>query len=80
MGLKFYFELLDKVDEMSFTNHDDKKRFVYIIRRIIKKLNDTSPMHLILKITFAASISIMLHVWHHWQVIKMLRSGFLRRE
>ena len=32
------------------------------------------------KITFAASIYIMLHVWHHWQVIKMLRSGFLRRE
>lgn len=32
------------------------------------------------KTTFAASISIMRHVWHHWQVIKMLRSGFLRRE
>ena len=40
MGLKFYFELLDKVDEMSFTNHDDKKRFVYIIRRIIKKMTE----------------------------------------
>lgn len=38
MELKFYFELLDKVDEMSFSNHDDKKRFVYIIRRIIRKM------------------------------------------
>ena len=25
MELKFYFELLEKVDEMSFSNHDDKK-------------------------------------------------------
>lgn len=40
MELKFYFELLDKVDEMSFSNYDDKKRFVYIIRRIIKKLTE----------------------------------------
>lgn len=38
MELKFYFELLEKVDEMSFSNHDDKKRFVYIIRRIIRKM------------------------------------------
>lgn len=38
MGLKFYVELLEKVDDMSFSNHDDKKRFVYIIRRIIRKM------------------------------------------
>ena len=38
MELKFYFELLDKIDDMSFSNHDDKKRFAYIIRRIIKKM------------------------------------------
>lgn len=38
MGLNFYFELLEKVDEMSFSSDDDKKRFVYIIRRIIKKM------------------------------------------
>ena len=40
MELRFYFELLEKVDDMSFSNHDDKKRFVYIIRRIIKKLTE----------------------------------------
>jgi hypothetical protein len=40
MELKFYFELLEKVDEMSFSNCDDKKRFVYIVRRIIKKLTE----------------------------------------
>lgn len=38
MELKFYVELLEKVDEMSFSNYDDKKRFVYIIRRIIRKM------------------------------------------
>ena len=40
MELKFYAELLEKVDDMSFSNDDDKKRFVYIIRRIIKKLTE----------------------------------------
>ena len=40
MELKFYFELLDKIDDMSFSNHDDKKRFAYIIRRIIKKMTE----------------------------------------
>lgn len=40
MELIFYVELLDKVDKMSFSNHDDKKRFVYIIRRIIKRMTE----------------------------------------
>ena len=38
MDLKFYAELLEKVNEMQFSNVDDKRRFVYIIRRIIRKL------------------------------------------
>lgn len=38
MDLKFFVELLEKVDEMPFSCFDDKKRFVYIIRRIIRKM------------------------------------------
>ena len=38
MDLKFYVELLEKVNEMPFSCLDDKKRFVYIIRRIIRKM------------------------------------------
>ena len=39
MELNFYLNLLEKIDFMSFSNEDDKKKFVYIIKRIIKKMN-----------------------------------------